>query len=277
MRYIELTEAPIEDFVSIEPEDEANMARGFTQIDADLHKSKKGVRKIRNAFDKTPFVFNFYIFMETLDGRSKNSLDRNPKRFLERKLNQKIDTENKITIIYLNNATADYVPMTAWILAHRLSHIFHAKSTKEQFPDDIGEKEVIKKLAKIVNIIHPDAFEPEKITHSSLLDDYRFENIANTLGNTFFTMKSARDLRLKMLHDVYGELMAQYLFTGKVSFLRTSDWRHGEKTLIQTEADQQRLETHADEINALLASAEKEIEENIERTLQFMVGKIYSF
>lgn len=183
----------------------------FTTADRDILTRDKSVEKIRNAFEKTPFVFDFYIFITGEYAASTNLPWTKDK--LEAALGRSVSTEGKITVCYSNNVTGQYVPMTAWILAHRMSHHFHINGAVMS----IGEHAVWKAICDIA--LHGG---DHMVPTGSVLGPTSRGSLAVQWAQRLYTMRSARQKTLKNNLDVFGEALAQYLLTGRVKLNRAA-------------------------------------------------------
>lgn len=211
MKISDLSEAPIQDLKFIGDTDFEDRKFGHTSMptkrDVAPITNPKGFEKIINAFKKTPFYFNFYIMKKDAYNAHKH-LDQLDSIITNKK--------NSITFIVTNNATSErkYVPLTSWILAHRLGHalqirdlpvhgkLFNKMNNKfqEQFMGIMDDPKEYKKLGTGAAL----AFFQD-------LEDKEF-------AFKMFTMRSARIKQLNNPLDYFPELFAQYLMTGQVTF-----------------------------------------------------------
>lgn len=171
----------------------------------DLFQNQKGMDRIRKAFEKTNENFRFHIIP-----RYRNYCD------LKRAVRADPDA---ITVIFSNNVAYDHHPLTAWMLAHRISHAIQTKGIMK-FQSLI--EEFLNELIDIYNYTESDRIHLTgkgiEITPTSLISVLPFEKFINSL----LTMKSARNevIGQRFGIDCFGELLAQYIITGKVRFNR---------------------------------------------------------
>lgn len=188
------------------------------KIDRDLVTHPKAIEKIKRQWEKTKFNFDIFVIN---DPRVEGLLEvgRVDKEFLKiRGFSDEelpINQEN-ITIIFTNNEGTAAVPLSGWIMAHRLAHALKEDtergrtSIKWSYFSSTVQDVLIKAAHDVYGIYKPT---PED---KALM--------ANLLG----TMKSARENQI-LRHWEFGyELFAQYLITGKITLkpLDKADMSH---------------------------------------------------
>ncbi len=99
-----------------------------TELDVAPIRSLAGNAKIKQMFEKTPFEFRFVVghMPSVVDDPNSTSRRTTKEKIIADIANrQKVEAPNSIQIIYTNNAASksNYVPFTAWILAHRIGHM----------------------------------------------------------------------------------------------------------------------------------------------------------
>ena len=224
MRYKDLKEAPIGDLDIIGdteslPNSEIRSPAGLTKRDIGPIVNPKGRAKIFKAFEKTPFLFNFYLIADTehlVKVFNKHGLNVTEEQFEE--LTGRLPDPNAISFIIGSNFTNknNYVPLTGWMLAHRL---IHAPQIKKQ----LHTAEIGKLFFTSVNklLLNPQTKEAKvyKKYGSEFLDiaNANYESSIYRLIFSMLTMRSARMKKLSPL-DIFPELIAQFLITGKVTF-----------------------------------------------------------
>ena len=229
MRLIEfIIEAPlgdIETYGDFEPDLDPLITHpsvpGHISIDNPSKKLLTGdLKKYRDAFSKTPFTFNFYFYSRS------ESADESTYHQIKKEINKSIELKgpNDINIIMTNNVTTkdDYMPMTPWILAHRIAHVFMmpAKNKKGEISDrEFGDldEQLMTLLMKITNLYNPRPMAQYSDDHA-FSQDHSTKHWLDQLWPYIGTMKTAR--RGKVLAsslDFGAELMAQYLITGAVT------------------------------------------------------------
>ena len=252
-----VTEAPIRDFeyeTGGEPErfDPEKGKGGFRKKDRKLLMNPKAVEKIKRQWEKTPFNFDIYLLQiaylnkpefreyglvrpgsdvalqiqlglagkEGGDAVSLNDLPPLPQ------------SDDGITILFNGNYGVDKIPLTGWMMAHRVSHAVQRPDWNGRRGRRMPEYE---NFIRSVNNMFREIVRPygagEKLSRyepwpirENVWDRYgrgermtaerTYAYIANQIG----TMKSARDNRINRIGEFYHELFAQYLLTGKITF-----------------------------------------------------------
>ena len=178
----------------------------------DIHNSTKGREKIIRAYLHTAHDYNLFI----VPGAVNYDFGEVSKEKLEDMVGHPVDTDGKINILYTNNVTNDDRPMTAWILAHRIGHAVAMADLGKLFGERVGAV-----LAKLLSRI---LGEPVASTGDMLgfkLNHRYGLRVEDTL-NRLLTMRSARNGQIGKRIDVdgTGEIIAQYIITGKVKLNR---------------------------------------------------------
>jgi hypothetical protein len=108
------------------------------------------------------------------------------------------------------------MPLTAWMMAHRLEHIF---LTKDYAHYDDTQKKLAECVVQTIQAYDPK-WSPNK-RYKGMMDFMDFgigAPIIKPFVYKVFTMRSARSQRLNNGLDYNAELMAQWLLTGSIKF-----------------------------------------------------------
>lgn len=208
---------------------ETGYTREDLEISQKLHSSPKGREKICRAFAKSPFRFDFHIVP------------------LSHPVNhpQIQETPNTITVVFTNNITFDNMPLTAWMLAHRIGHTVQLSGLFDKCEFDI--------LRPILHLYDTTVIitKPYRLG-IKLQSDRVLERFVDSL----LTMKSARDgiIGNRFGTEGLGELLAQYIITGRVRFNQVEGF------------DFDKIKTVENRVNEL-----------IHILLTSMMGKVFSF
>ena len=138
-----LTEAPIGDYSLIGNWGDKEKSNSFHDPkDRKLVQNPKAIEKVRKKFGQTEYVLNFYFV--NLPGMRKHSetglVDRNwltknmPKAWemiQQREQQEGTDPSEAINVIWVTNSGTNKVPLTSWIMAHRLGHAINGFSTRQ--------------------------------------------------------------------------------------------------------------------------------------------------
>ena len=178
-------------------------------------------------YKNVPYDFNFYLVSGVKrETGSEFAGFITPERAAEIIGAERVEklNPNSITVIFTNNVTnqRNYIPLTGWIMAHRISHIFHFSRNEEARKVYLDlERYVFKGMMKdILNIMGLNEYSIPSIDMLNM-KNYQW------LMAKLFTMGSARRGKLTNTLDGGGELIAQYLLSGKITFNRlTKDDKH---------------------------------------------------
>lgn len=133
----------------------------------------------------------------------------------------KMQTDNAITIIFTNNKGDQRIPMTPWIMAHRMMHVF-ARGNPEKY--QAAADEITRFTSDYVFPAYLGYDRAAPSTYKQYSGGYGrqshrskqllFKHLFHKIG----TFKSARDKKLRDWFEVINELGAQYIITGDVTF-----------------------------------------------------------
>ncbi|CAM6053353.1 unnamed protein product [Sphagnum tenellum] len=159
-------------------------------------------------------------------GSTRISLRNDAKRMAE-------PARDRITLVLNGNQTGRYMPMNAWILAHRFGHAIQLrdKNEPETFvldPTIFAEFEKIYNAVCIQFPITFPVFRTSLFAGGNTATDY-FRCFVETLC----TMRSARQGIITHIGEVMPELLAQYLISGGVRFNRVGLWDYNRFALAQ--------------------------------------------
>jgi hypothetical protein len=213
-----LSEAPIDTFQTI---GDFSKGSSFTnKVDRALVTNPTSVQKVKDFFQNTEVDFDFY-FVNSKEARKYTELGEVKESFIYDKLNIKPEqlkdgriNRDAITVFFTNNKGGERLPLTAWIIAHRLGHVLRRQHNwdKELAPWVEG------KLARIL-----ETYGIAQV-HRNYYDDgnYRrfreYQLATRHLCETIGTFKSARDKNLREEFEFLYELFAQFLKNGSVKF-----------------------------------------------------------
>jgi hypothetical protein len=229
MRYREITEAPLADFGTFgDPDVEGS----FRSDDLKAMKSPAWRKKINNAFKRSPHKFNVYLYNgengiarvtpkkpfwdksqssdEPMDVKSLRHVERyagiQPLSVIEGMIGKlPPDAANSINVVLVENEGAQRMPLTAWILVHRIAHtIIYAKvATNFRATIDSFIIDIMKHLRK-------DSMSFETVDGL----EARMMLAASMIGKT----KAVRTNNLSNEGEFFVETMTQYIVNGRISF-----------------------------------------------------------
>jgi hypothetical protein len=116
-------------------------------------------------------------------------------------------TADTITVVYTNNTGVDRVPLTPWILAHRIGHAIRIRNSVWDW--------VSAQVIRSFNEILQDYYGVN-------IPNIRLMSAAPEVYQAFFnaigTMRSARQNAITRPYEFMYELLAQYINSGSVKF-----------------------------------------------------------
>lgn len=132
---------------------------------------------------------------------------------------------SNVNIIFTNNKGAAGVAMTPWIMAHRMGHAFARfksggggmRGMERQFRN---YQEAVEAINNHFQLIMQDVYGIKSFNAKGDFGprERRDQLLMKHLSHAIGTFKSARNRNLRDYFEVYNELFAQYLITGKVTF-----------------------------------------------------------
>jgi hypothetical protein len=282
MRYRDIIEAPIDQYSAVgDWDDPKGSFRGSNRGDIETsHKlihSPVAVKKIRAAWERVPQKFNFWMVNDTKNKQVRSQIYsiedfRKDPRFepYAKDINPSVDA---INVIYTTNFTneSNYKPMTAWIMAHRLVHVFQMNR--------LGRSLYVSMESDLANILRDtvEAYGLPRVRGSDMLSlATGYDTGLPILISRMFTMRSARMSKLKNPLDYPAELLAQHLISGRIRFnqlppsLSIEFRRYGEDIKKVAMLDTKR----ADQLNARWQELAEDFDQRFKSLLDSLVGKV---
>jgi hypothetical protein len=235
MRYRELTEAPIEDFSVVGDKRPGEQELWWTK--QDIRQIDKLVKR-REIWKNNPYKFNQVLFIppkedrlfrlqdgpvspEDLYKKLENAVIKGGYAISPKELHQELLAKHgadRITIIHGGNESDEqYMPMTSWILAHRSAH------TMIELPAarSVANRVRIQLFANLLELV--DRMEYGETNDMQVYMDSiqhgELEGQGNTLLkhlNKFFTFSAARHNKTTSDFELFYDIIAQFLVTGRV-------------------------------------------------------------
>jgi hypothetical protein len=236
MRVRDLIEAPIEDLNLIGNWDKSS---SFNQAqDRKILSNPRAQEHLKHKWAKTVVPFNMY-FVNSPGAAKVAETGEVDQAWIDEKL-PKIAAQihlrdDAVNVIYTNNRGDERLPMTAWIIAHRLGHATNRPGnynyqTQTSEPQ-VWEQQEVKDLifAYLAPIFRdgygydyfPDSerrYEKKQSNFANPTNANRSEQILLAFFEAIGTMRSARSKNIRQYFEFYYELFAQYIITGKVTF-----------------------------------------------------------
>jgi len=232
--------------------------------------------QVRAKFARVPAIFNLYFFNATdcaaviVGDRLTHYGVLDDTEKLNGELRERIaPAPDAITIVYSHNEGTPFLPLTPWILAHRIGH---ALTVAAPSPFHEAERALCLRLrALALSYGITKCFPPLSASQYRplLFEDYDcYLPVFKVMG----TMRSARkDLIVKAL-DIPAELLAQYIMTGGVRFNplpeRLPEWPY---VALPCSTMPEDARATYDIANGELAA---ELDQRFAKTLAYLRGKI---
>jgi hypothetical protein len=277
MKIHELFEAPISDISHI-----GNWEKNssFRDQDRKLLTNTKAVEKIKSMWKYPEDLMFNVLLVNHPDGNkwteegdvSEEWLKTNmPRVYPELKTMLKT---GEVNVIFTNNKGAERVPMTGWIMAHRLGHAMESSQSRRRSVYYFGEavsmfKETVFDILKDYGIRYRGRWGSDDPTRD------RFSLRSVTAVRAFFhatgTFRSARTKSLRDGEEFILECLAQYMTTGSIRFNDIpKSFKYG-PTYYGFKGDQKAYEN----ANYQFKSMAENLEEYLETALRDCEGMIF--
>lgn len=190
-------------------------AYGYSKQDIGILQSPSGVEKIKKKWSNTKQNFNL-IFLRSAQARKHNDVGKVTPEWVKENLGIDVQRdENAITIIFTQNLGTEKVPMTAWMIAHRLGHAIRREDIFEVY----FLNKVIQDFREILREVYGiSSREEQSYGGYGLYPAGNDMKDLIALANAVGTMKSAENEKLFSFYEFIFELVAQYINTGKITF-----------------------------------------------------------
>lgn len=192
-------------------------AHGYSKQDIGILKSPSGVEKIKRKWSNTKQNFNL-IFLRSAQAKKHLEVGKVTPEWVKENLGIDVQPdENAITIIFTQNLGTQKVPMTAWMIAHRLGHAIKREDIFEVY----FANQVMRDFREILRGVY-GIYPRKQQTYGGY--GYGFAPAGDdmkellALANAVGTMKSAENRKLFSFYEFIYELVAQYITTGKITF-----------------------------------------------------------
>jgi hypothetical protein len=234
-----LSEAPLGDYNLIGNWDKNASMRG---PDRKMLSNPTHVERLRQKFGNTHY--DFQIFVVNVPGAAQHletgQVDMAWIHKAMPKVAEEIEQltaagrgikEDSINFIFTNNSASEKIPLTPWIMAHRMGHALPRKNGMTGRDHGAGYAfiEAEKYLVDGTNLIFEEDYgiPPTSLMNTrgdfSLLTASRTKNrqlplLYKSFWSAIGTFRSARDNNLRDAFEMTNELIAQYIITGGIKF-----------------------------------------------------------
>ncbi len=179
----------------------------FTNKDFALFTNDSGIKKTNLGLTRRKHNMKFFVSAGTTH-RNEGSDE------LKAAMQERAD--ERLNVMYCSNVTTaeNYVPMTSWIMVHRISHTIHASHGYRHLEEQLhfGVYDMLKSMGLIRN-------------EQRMNMDWGI-NQGGELAQVYNMIMTMRSARLGLIGnglDYLGEFMAQYQHGG-VKLQRSSEW-----------------------------------------------------
>jgi hypothetical protein len=219
-----INEAPLKDFEFFGGDDEGS----FRRDDIKAATSKKWLRKLKTSFVRTPYNFNVYVYNGTEGKVTLGDITIEP-RDLENvhkyagviDINVVADVIGKmppdsdvsITALLIENEGNERLPLTPWILAHRVSHAILYASNASKI--GVYAKELEMMFSEFLY-----AMEKALPDHGHEIPIGGLTARTNGVAKALATFHSGRTGKLASAGEFVVEMMTQFIVRGEIVFNR---------------------------------------------------------
>lgn len=183
-------------------------------------------------------------------------------------------SKDAINVVYTNNVASDYVPMTGWILAHRMCHAITCRPSYVNL--DRAVHQSISEALSSYNL----EIKSRDWSGFTVLDE--LPRGGYELANALLTMKSARERRLRQALELLPELITQYLMKGEITFNTAPEILEivsEEKSFFNYDTEKMLEKTciNTSEVDAIFAKLRETLRAGIPPMFDDLVGKVLIF
>jgi len=211
-------EFALTDFQRVGPGWETGKLHGYDQASAKLLSDPKAVESLHKRFQSTKHDFDLYFARgpkaNKAEFREKGVVDP---QWAAENIDPSIKANpNAITVVFVGNVGAEKIPMTPWIIAHRIAHAVSSArggggGEHRKFIDQI-EREFFELLKTNYNFEKKSTYGMDVPSRYTVGNDEALRMLFNAIG----TMRSARKGLVSRPNEFHHEVFAQYLLGKKV-------------------------------------------------------------
>lgn len=221
-----LIEAPIADYKTV-----GNFAKGssFTRPrDRFLITNPSTITRTKSKFANTEHNLNF-IFVNNKEARNHTEVGLVKPEWVKANLGDEVydevmkcELEDHVTVIFTNNKGDKGVPMSAWMIGHRLAHATAREGGRREA--HTRYMEASNTLIRMFSDIMDEHYGARMDLRGERSLSYNQPNARDNqlVVKNFFqkvcTFRSAREGMIRDWFEVLNELIPQYLTTGSIKF-----------------------------------------------------------
>jgi hypothetical protein len=230
--------------------------------------------KAEKFFSKCEYDFNLYFGNIRGLGKLGEGGSFSPEKFTktftkylgEETVNKIIENrEDAINILFVDNDGADKVPMTPWIMAHRLGHALQR--------DQVYNNGIWREYESEFRTVMSDIFQ-NYYGKTFRMNDSTPNDVQCALFNAIGTQRSSRKGRINRAYEFLYELFAQYITLGKIKLNPLPEKLTAGRRVIAKVSPE--IAHEADEVGGyLIGAAEERLGYTIDNILGASLGKIF--
>lgn len=278
---INLSEAPIGDYETIGDFNKNSSIRD--PRDRAIITNPKSIERVKQKFNNTSYNFNLYFVnmpkathhKEVGEVEEQWVIDNLGKDILD-----KVNTKNNaINIIFTNNSGDQRVPMTPWIIAHRIGHALVRREGLNQFnnrenPMSSAFSDLIQHTAYVLENgygLHNRGLPVNvmQLSNASRPIQLLFKGFWTEIG----MFRSARTNSIRDWFEINNELIAQYITTGSVKFDEMPKRFKVGKSYVSLRNDGDDIAI--EEAQSMYEMMDEMMEQEYERVLSYATNRIY--
>jgi hypothetical protein len=218
-QYQNLIEAPVDDIQTMGNWNKATKSKNkYDSSSIKLLNNPEYIKRLKTKFaSNVPYIFNLYFIKSP---KASQHVEYGP--ITEEKLREFISdvdvspiinaskaNPESITIIFTNNSGVEKIPLTPWMIAHRISHSMY----RSQFSYD-SYNQLSNEYKHFLRQINSTLEGCYNIRGGFFSRDEALVKLVNGLG----TFRSARENKITRPFEFIHEVFAQYLTTGNIEF-----------------------------------------------------------
>lgn len=273
-----LNEAPLGDYQTFGDFGRNSSFRHET--DREMIQNSKVIEKVRQKFKNTSGTFNLY-FVNSPKANRHTEVGLVTNDWVRKELGDEVadavdrSSSEDINIIFTNNKGEQRVPMTPWIMAHRIAHAFgrydiSVNGAKPQNPYlRMAHVALINHCGSLLSDVYGRREIPKHL--NKVQTDRNAQLLYKALFHEIGTFRSARNRKLRDWFEMINELFAQYLTTGRIK-LKAPPIMLGRGRYSATRADD---EGTRDQIDDYLYMIEDEVMAHFESAVHWAEGKTW--
>lgn len=269
--------------------------------DLEFFQNQKAMSKTRRGLQDLAYNFNILLRVHRQREKSQDAVT-------------KIDLDAQaINVVYTNNVTTEHnwIPMTPWIMAHRLAHALISAPTvfdDSEYTTLHGPEAY---LFETLEDLFVDAFQGPLSSEFKMATQDSRKKVADYIRKNkqfscmsgvdpkgvgfmathLFTMKSARERMISNELDIFAEAFAQFLITGRFRMNRwaksgLSELKHSRESVSHPSSQTKwgdylnvplALHISPEEFDSKVAVIEAEANRRMKELADRLVGKVVAF